>query len=266
MTAQGWKTTTLNCEAEVVDLLADLRGKRWLSRGHPKPYDVLIPTLDRGSRASLSRRQKLVLERQSIDRFRSTARFFSSPGEQRALSDDFTVLMVLRHYDVPTRLLDWSRSPHVAAYWATCDNDSEDGELWSFDEPQYEIVGKAQWKRWPQTTSDRSGDAEKFEAGLTAFLTDEPPDWFCCGFYEGFPRQNAQEGAYSLMARFSRDHATAIAELLKESSGCHRYLIKAALKPGLRTLLRDRHGIWRGALFPDSAGAARTAGIVFDGA
>ena len=93
--AKVWKSTTVKSEAAVFDLLTELRGKRWLSRGHPRPYGVLVPTIDRGPRRSLSRREKLMLERQSIDLFRSTARFFSSPGEQRALSDDITVLMVL---------------------------------------------------------------------------------------------------------------------------------------------------------------------------
>jgi hypothetical protein len=258
-----WKTTQFTSEEHVLDVLAELHGKRWLSRGQPKRYDCLLPSIDRDSRISLSRREKLRLERQAIDVFRSTALFFAGPGERGALADDIVALMVLRHYGVPTRLLDWSASPYVAAYFAACCHDEFDGEIWSFDEPQYERTGQKQWEQWPETTTDRSGDPSKFAAGLTAFTIEEPPNWFICAFYTGFPRQDAQAGAYTMTARFSHNHAEAIAKLLSEDSRYHLYLVSAALKPSLRTILREKHGVWRGSLFPDSAGAADTASTVF---
>jgi hypothetical protein len=181
------------------------------------------------------------------------------------LADDIVALMVLRHYEVPTRILDWSMSPYVAAYFAVCNHNSEDGEIWSFDEPLYEQMGKKQWEKWPETTSDGSGDPSKFAAELTAFTLKEPPDWFVCHFYTGFHRQNAQAGAYTITARFGRDHAVAIANLLSDCSYFHRYVIRAELKATLRQTLREEHGIWRGSLFPDSAGAAVTAATVFSG-
>ncbi len=260
--SHSWNTTILDSEAKALHVLTELRGKRWLCRGQPKRYDGLVPLIDRKPRHNFSRLDKLALERQSIDIFRSTARFFSDRGEQDALVKDITALMVLRNYGVPTRLLDWSQSPYVAAYFAVCDHDTEDGEIWSFDEPLYELKGREQWKKWPETTIDGSGD--NFKAELTAFTLEEPPDWFVCFFYPpGFPRQNAQAGAYTLTARFGRDHADSIANLLVESSRYHLYIVSAKLKPILLKYLRENHGIWRGSLFPDSAGAAETAGTVF---
>jgi hypothetical protein len=87
-----------------------------------------------------------VLERESIDLFRSTARFFAGRGERGALVDDIVAMMVLRHYGVPTRLLDWSSSTYVAAYFAACCHDDEDGEMWSFQRSEYEKKGKQQWR------------------------------------------------------------------------------------------------------------------------
>jgi hypothetical protein len=227
-----------------------------------------MPSIDRGVLESLSRPEKLKLERQSIDLFRATARFFADQGERDALADDIGTMMILRHYGVPTRLLDWSLSPYVATYFAVESCDADDGEVWSFDEPLYEDEkkgpGPQQWKRWPETTLDGSGNGARFDAKLTAFRVDEPPDWFICGFYpRGFPRQDAQVGAYTMTARFGRDHAEAIAALFTESTSYHLYVIRAGLKPTLRSLLRESHGIWRGSLFPDSAGAANTAKLVF---
>lgn len=251
---RSWNSTTLTSAVEALDLLTELRGKTWLSRGQSARHNTLIPSIDREWRARVCRDEKLRLERQSIDLFRASARFFAHPGEELAMRDDITTLMVLRHYGVPTRLLDWSMAPHIAMYFAACTNDSQDGELWSFDEHFYESAGLEQWARWPQTT--RNG---QFRAGLTAFSLDQPPNWFICGFYEpGFPRQHAQEGVYTLTARFGRDHADAISDLLCDPTRYHLYVVSAALKPELRRHLRDRHGIWRGPLFPDTAGVAET--------
>jgi hypothetical protein len=264
--SHSWNATILDSEAKVLHVLTELRGKRWLCRGQSKRYGGLVPSIDREPRQNLSRLEKLALERRSIDLFRSTARFFAHPGEHIALTNDIIALMVLRHYEVPTRLLDWSKSPWVAAYFAAQHYDKQDGEIWTFDEPLYEQEGKKQWARWPETTTDRSGDPSKFDANLTAFDLQEPPDWFICCFYSSaFPRQAAQDSAYTMTARFGRDHAAAIASLLANRTAYHLYLVPASIKPTLRRLIHERHGIWRGSLFPDSAGAAETARIVFSG-
>lgn len=263
--SHSWNETRITSEDQALQVLTELRGKRWLSRGLSKSYGGLVPSIDRGRRDKMSRREKLGLERQSIDIFQSTARFFATRAEELALRDDFIALCVLRHYGVPTRLLDWSMSPYVAAYFAACDHDAEDGEIWSFNEPFYEEVGKEQWKTWPETTRDDGSGNRIFDANLTAFTLDEPRDWFMCVFYPpAFPRQHAQQGVYTLTARFGRDHADSIADLFKDKSQHHRYVISATLKPELRKLLREKHGIWHGSLFPDAAGAADTARRLFD--
>ena len=254
----------LTSEENVLRLLVDLQGKRWLSRGHSQCRDGLVPSIDRDGLKGVLRSEKLQRERRSIDQFRSTARFFASRGEEGSLVDDFIALMVLRHHRVPTRLLDWSASPYVAAYFAVCCNDGVDGEIWSFSEPDYETEGKKQWRQWPQTTTDGSGNDDKFAAGLTAFRLDEPPDWIIAIFYPaGFPRQNVQRGAYTMTARFDVDHAEALKKLLADPTRYHRYVVKANLKEGLRATLREKHGIWQGSLFPDSAGAAGTVRAAF---
>jgi len=258
-----WPTTTLSVTADALQTFTELRGKCWLCRGQAKCYGGLTPSIDRDERSKLSRAEKLTLERRSIDLFRSTVRFLAE-GEQTAMAEDAVALIVLRHYGVPTRILDWSWSPWVAAYFAVQDNDAEDGEIWTFDERLYEKEGAKQWKRWPETTRDGSGDGSMWRAELTAFKLEEPPNWFVCRFYlQGFHRQDAQQSVYSMTARFGRDHAAAIAELLRDPNRYHRYVIAAKLKPELRTILREGHGVWRGSLFPDSAGAAETAKTVF---
>ena len=97
---------------------------------------------------------------------------------------------------------------------------------------------------------------------------DDPPDWVITTFYssEEFPRQAAQRGAYTLTAQFDRNHADALRDLFPGDSEnrCRRYVIAHDLKPELRLWLRDSHGIWRGSLFPDTAGAVATAALLLE--
>jgi hypothetical protein len=223
-----------------------------------------MPSIDRKKLKRLPRFDKLAIEREAIDTYRSTARYFSTTGEKDALEHDLTTLMVLRHHQVPTRLLDWPMSPYVAAFFASCEESSKDGEIWCFDYQRYVSKGDEQWKRIPETTLNGTGLGTDFRSILTMFLPDEPRNWFVCSSYEGFPRQWAQSGLYSLTPCFGCDHASAIASLLADKSFYHKYVIPAALKPDVAELLRKRHGIWRGSLFPDVAGAANTANAAID--
>jgi hypothetical protein len=140
----------------------------------------------------------------------------------------------------------------VAAFFA-CEVDGRDGEIWSFCYDRYVTKGNDQWITFPETLRDG-----KWDARFTAFTAREPPDWFVCGFYSGFPRQDAQQGLYGITAQFGRGHEQAIASLLDDPSSFHLYIIPSKLKSSLQVRLRELHGIWRGSLFPDSAGAAMT--------
>jgi hypothetical protein len=149
----------------------------------------------------------------------------------------------------------------VAAYFAASDQDkdSEDGEIFAFDFFFYMKNGVEQWKRWPEATHDNN-----FVPELTQFSIEDKYDWIIRMDYPtGFPRQHAQQGVYTLAAKFGRDHAQRIAEVLADPSAYCRYVIANAIKPELRRILREHHGIWRGSLFPDTAGAAETAQRVF---
>jgi len=262
----NWESTKLGSVEDVFRTLTELKKRRWLSRGHSQQYEGLWPSIDRPPFAQLNRATKLEMESRSIRTFRSTALFFASEGESAALKNDVIALMVLRHYGVRTRLLDWSMSPFVAAFFAVSSHDNQDGEIWAFSHDDYAREGKLQWRDWPETTSDGSGDDDKFKAELTAFSVTEPPDWIiACWYPEGFPRQNAQSGLYTMTARFGVNHAEKMRALLRSDERCRHLVIPAALKEDLRAALRAEHNIWRGPLYPDSAGAADTAKIEFNG-
>jgi hypothetical protein len=41
--------------------------------------------------------------------------------------------MLMQHYKAPTRLLDWSYSPYLAAYFACSSNPNIDGAIWALN-------------------------------------------------------------------------------------------------------------------------------------
>lgn len=259
--ANSWKRSRLTSVDDALRALLDLKARNWICRGQSQEHGSLFPTIDRDTLRDLGRAEKLTRKRQAIDLFRTTARFFADAGEQTASTSDVGSLLVLRHYGVPTRVLDWTLSPWVAAFFAAENYHSETGELWTFDHDTYAQRGRDQWELWPETTMHASGNPDEWDPGMpTAFAPNEPPDWFVCLSYgPGFHRQAAQQGAYSMTARFGRDHAAKIAELLDDPGRFHLYTIDPTIKADLLAALREQHGVWRGSLFPDSSGAAETA-------
>ena len=253
----GWEHTILSSIEDVKYVLRKLNNQCWVCRGQSRNFGDLAPSIDRGYNKSWSRMGQIVRELKSINYIKSNAQFFTDPREKFSKEDPIIALMLLQHYGVPTRLLDWSHSPWVATYFAVMNNDDEDGEVWAFNYHLYGEAGAEQWIKWPQNTSDGSGNRYKFDAKLTAFCLTEPQPWIICSEYPaGFLRQDAQHGLYTMAARFGIDHGLMLKELLKDLSQFHLYVIKAELKPNLRMMLEDEFKIYHGSLFPDSDGTA----------
>ena len=256
-----WKPQLLETLEAVEQTLVELTARRWLCRGVSSIHDNLLPSIDRPLREkpypTLSEKQKLSLELASIDLFRSVSKYHVDELPIGTLDDTIVTLMWMRHYGVPTRLLDWSKSPYVAAFFASSENQNAPGDLWAFDHDQYVLEGEKQWI----VSSDamvKTDDRDILLFDQTAFQLDRPVErnYIVCIFYadKKFPRQNAQNALSTVTAKLGTDHASKLAELLKHDRYYRRYRIASRIKKDVQEYLRRCHGIWLGSVYPDLAG------------
>ncbi|HUT03572.1 MAG TPA: FRG domain-containing protein [bacterium] len=87
-----------------------------------------------GLTASLHRDSRAVDERNMTNRFRSRARIRHTSVPD--FEDDAGWLYLMRHYRLPTRLLDWTESPLIGLFFAVNEYSDSDGTLWALMAPR----------------------------------------------------------------------------------------------------------------------------------
>jgi len=88
---------------------------RFLFRGQSDPTWTLTSTFDRMFATQL-KAKRLQISSDLLRNFKAALEAFTIPAEARA--DDAILLALGQHYGLPTRLLDWTESPYIAAFFA----------------------------------------------------------------------------------------------------------------------------------------------------
>lgn len=120
---------------EFLDFASTKADGTWLFRGHADASLELIPAIGRQSGAAAYRLadEKILLEDFVLEARRHLE------GEDFS---DLEWLMIAHHHEVPTRLLDWSTNPLVAAWFATEDDqNASDGEVLAIRVPFVQRLG-----------------------------------------------------------------------------------------------------------------------------
>jgi len=117
--------------AQFLEVITDTQYSDWAFRGHRNQQWPLLSALSRYLRNFRVDPGVWAAQEQRILRiFKRKAHHFLSAGPLP--DDDFEWLALMQHYGLPTRLLDWTESVLVAAYFAVCDENHADknGKIW----------------------------------------------------------------------------------------------------------------------------------------
>lgn len=164
-------------------------------------------------------------------------------------------LPLMRHYGLPTRLLDWSESPLVAAFFAVAEASSADGAVWVLDpmgliDPTADVPGVL---LLPGFEDDPLLDS--------AFLQDvASPDEVKAVLAEEVDlRMTLQQSAFTI-------HGTK--KPLEEVDGIGDHLMKLVIPASAKGPLRAelaQLGVRRRSLFPDLANLALDLAFEYGG-
>lgn len=197
-------------------------------RGHANQSWTLV---------SSAHRRHPVLESQMANHFRIQA---PSVSDRCPSHTDYAAwLPFMRHYGVPTRLLDWTESVSVAAFFAINEEPSNDAAIWFLDPG---ALNK-------RTIGDQipflgATDLEPLVQG--AFQSGDVVDLVLAALAPRVePRMAAQLGAFTI-------HASP--EPLEEIEGCEEFLARVTIPKTARDRFRcelSLLGLRLSTLFPD---------------
>jgi hypothetical protein len=199
-------------------------------RGQTNSYgDVMKPKLDRCLDLP-DLEERLRVERAACQRFREHAPVHLSAVERRYLESRWLELVVMQHYGAPTRLLDWTKSPWVATFFAVSGGWEADGYIYGFRRDLFETqvddkfqAEVAPFVRGPHRTDmelDPNWDLAKsndalFQPKTVRDLSEWVATYYC---REGnFPRLTAQQGFFTFASRPNVDHWSKITDLDTDS-------------------------------------------------
>lgn len=252
---------------QLVSFLQTLPPVDMACRGEDAPHPTMMPKLDRCVDLP-DEPSRLRVERALCQRFSEHAPIYLSPVEARYLATRWLELVVMQHYGAPTRLLDWTKSPWVAAFFAVSAGWTSDGRVYGFPRASLESASVPTAKRelpdlvcGPHSSdlafSDEDWDLAKgngrlFDQDVVSGLSSWVVTYYCRVGH--FPRLVAQQGFFTFASKPTIDHWKYISS---QVDNCFLLTIKAAAKPEILRRL-NVVGINAATLFPGMEGVGRS--------
>jgi hypothetical protein len=251
-----------------VDVLKNIPPVDFAYRGESRKYGSMKSKIDRFLDLP-DLESRLRMERAVCQRFREHAPLYLSGVERQYLKTRWLQLVVMQHYGAPTRLLDWSKSAWVAAFFAIFGDWASNGYIYGFRRDRLEAqlqkdfsseIGTYTWgPHASDLEPDRAWDmAEANDLLFSPAAVDKLSNWvatyYCREGY--FPRLVAQQGFFTFGSRPDLDHWEQISGLLHDDE-CFELEIEGAAKVHI---LRRLNGVGlNGAtLFPGLDGIGRS--------
>jgi FRG domain len=221
----------------------------FLFRGQADAEWSLEPTIARLLRGEASAKA-IELEKLGVAAFEAQAHLYLSDNVVSKTTDMTGWWSLMQHYGAPTRLLDWTVSAYVAAYFAVVHSWDRDGAVWLFGVKDLNDGVEAKYGK--QIIDARS-------LGTQFNTADAPPAIMVAARKVYTERMIAQQGGFSVCRQPLADHAVVIDEILsaKASLPWTKLIIPKELKPTFLHFLRSMN-IAANALFPGIDGIGRS--------
>jgi hypothetical protein len=237
-----YKVVRLESWDEYLSIISDSPYQHWAFRGQRDASAPLFSVLSRYFMSfGVDPRAWRDQEERILRIFKRKAIHFLDIVPDR--DDDFEWLALMQDHGAPTRLLDFTWSPYVAAFFAL-HNTTKEGVIWA--------CNPVEIRKMKQVTLDKPGSfRENFLSGAGSFVWLGEP-------YAMNRRLIAQSGTFLVPALLDKS----IDEILKEYPNPKETLIKFIVpadrvrEKGMRELYRMN--ITQSTLFPDLDGLARS--------
>lgn len=213
--------TTLNDQADFIDFIKEIIASpaNIIFRGVKKRDYLLKPSI---GRLKTNKGVAITVKDEEL-----TLKLFKQkayPCIKDHLESNLELLSIAQHHGLPTRLLDWTRNPLVAFYFAVCDGFESHEPPCDSAVYQYTLRDKV----------DLDSDFDPFR--IQTIRRYVPRHWS--------PRITAQSGLFTV-------HPTP--QVAYKSTDIRRIIIKNAARKEIKTAL-NRMGVHHAALFPDMDG------------
>jgi len=265
--------------AELIDLCEQLQGNafeirsgQWAYRGQPEEFGVLRPSFERKfSQQSYGTAE--LIENKLMEAFREHYKDLPdrSPDmpqpAQISEGHDMRCLSVMQHYEIPTRLLDWTTDFWTAVYFACSSEPDKTAELWYYRRSIFEKQRNADPSLWalvdpsPNAAPEPSLRNRRWDS----IVVEVDP--------RISPRMREQHAHHTVSTSIFSDHAPVLIELGKSTQAeepnspepIQRCLIDGACKGRvLQFLAEPPLKVTASTIFPDVVGLGRFLRWQFD--
>ena len=226
----------------------------YLFRGQSDATWDLTPSLHRAAKPSkFNARQLLEIEKAALKEFKAQAHLFLQPNMLNATSDVLAWWTIMQHYGAPTRLLDWTTSAYVAAYFACAQNLDKMGAIWVLH--AYSLEQEMKTRYGFEGLPDSDKQTEEF------FLEEDAPPAIVT-FERGnkTERMVAQQAVFAVCRNVRVGQREILDAVLSETSAITRFiklLVPAEMKAAFLRKLRAMN-VTASSLFPGIDGLGRS--------
>jgi len=252
--------------SELIDLhelLKSLSGSRWAFRGQPRDFGTLVPSFPRQfTRHSVGAAE--IIEHRLIEAFRKhyedlPDRSTDMPSPEKIGANyALRCLSVMQHYEIPTRLLDWTSNFWTAIYFACASEPASTAELWCYNRSLFESQRASRYELFSlidHSSNPPPPEPQFLERREEKVVVELDP--------QISPRMKKQEAHHTVATDAFADHAPLIFELqlsyswVGEGPAFRRVPISGSCKGKALQFLAEEMGITASTIFPDVVGLGR---------